>query len=141
MTQTLSIDDRAKHIADDFAFLDDWEERYNHIIALGRALPPMSEALINDATKVRGCASQVWMSGEVSQGVFHLQAASDAAIVSGLIALLVELYDNAPISTARGFDIEAFFDILGLKSSLSAQRANGLAAMVERIKAHLAQPY
>lgn len=133
MKKTLSITDRADLVIEDFEFLDGWEERYNHIISLGRTLPTMPGHLINNITKVKGCASQVWMLGEVQDSILNLQASSDAAIVSGLIAILVYLFNDVPIEEAKNFDTHLFFDKIGLSSSLSAQRANGLAAMVNRL--------
>ena len=93
----MSIQDRADEIAADFEFLDDWETRYAHIIDLGKANPHLEPEERNEDTKVRGCASQVWMVlDEAPDGTLTIRAESDAMIVSGLIALLTRLYSGAP---------------------------------------------
>ncbi len=123
-----------EEIAEDFAFLDDWEARYGHVIELGRAMAPMDEALKVPATRVEGCMSQVWLHPEIHDGVFHFQGDSDALIVRGLIALLHALYDGVPVGEVAGIDAQAELARLGLNDHLSAQRSNGLRAMVERIR-------
>lgn len=131
----MNIETRASEIRDEFAFLSDWEERYGHLIDLGKALTPLEPHERNEANRVRGCASQVWLvSDPASDDHLHLRAESDAMIVSGLIALLLRLYDNAPRSEARNFDAKAFLDGIGVSEALSAQRANGLASMLARIR-------
>ena len=132
----MSITTRADEIRDEFAFLTDWEERYGHLIDLGKALPPLDEAERVEANRVRGCASQVWfVSDTASDDRLHLRAESDAMIVSGLIALLLRLYDGAERTEALDFNARAFFDEIGVKEALSSQRANGLASMLARIEA------
>ena len=121
-------------IADTFAFLDDWEERYRHVIELGRAMPPMDPALQVPATKVEGCASQVWILPRIEDGRFDFQGDSDALIVRGLIAVLHALYSGIPVTEVAAIDAHAELGRLGLDSHLSAQRSNGLRAMVERIR-------
>lgn len=123
----------------DFELLDDWEDRYRHVIELGRALPPMDQALKTAATKVSGCASQVWIYSTVHATPdgkkLALEGDSDALIVKGLIAIVFIMF--APL-TAReivDFDALAQFKKLGLQDHLTPQRANGLASMVARIKA------
>ena len=123
-----------EEIAEDFAFLDDWEDRYGHVIDLGRAMPELDPALKVPATKVDGCMSQVWLHPEISDGVFHFQGDSDALIVRGLIALLHALYDGLPVAAVAQVDAQAELARLGLNDHLSAQRSNGLRAMVERIR-------
>ncbi|MGL4321984.1 MAG: SufE family protein, partial [Paracoccaceae bacterium] len=85
-------------IADTFAFLDDWEDRYRHVIELGRAMPPLDDAFKVPATKVDGCASQVWIRPQIAQGAFDFQGESDAMIVRGLIAILHALYAGLPVA-------------------------------------------
>lgn len=121
-------------IAETFAFLDDWEERYRHVIELGKALPPMDEALKVPATKVEGCASQVWLLPRVEEGRFGFQGDSDAIIVRGLIAVLHALYDGLTPQEVAAVDAPAEFARLGLSDNLSAQRSNGLRAMIARIR-------
>lgn len=121
-------------IAETFEFLDDWEDRYAHVIEMGRDMDPLDEALRVPATKVNGCASQVWLMPEVTDGLFHFKGASDAMIVSGLIAILQALYNGVPVDRVRAIDARAEFERLGLNDHLSAQRSNGLRAMIERIR-------
>ena len=123
-----------EEIAETFDFLDDWEDRYRHVIELGRAMPPMDEALCVPATKVEGCASQVWIMPRVENGIFDFQGESDAMIVRGLIAILHALYSGVPVGQVGRIDAQAELARLGLDEHLSSQRSNGLRAMVERIR-------
>ena len=120
-------------IADTFAFLDDWEDRYRHVIDLGRAMPPLDAALKVPAFKVDGCASQVWIRPLVEAGRFDFQGDSDAMIVRGLIAILHALYAGLPVHEVRNVDAGAELARLGLHDHLSSQRSNGLRSMVQRI--------
>ena len=121
-------------IADTFEFLDNWEDRYRHVIELGRAMPPMDAALQVPATKVEGCASQVWIMPQIEQGRFDFQGDSDALIVRGLIAVLHALYSGLPVEEVPKVDAPAELGRLGLDAHLSAQRSNGLRAMIKRIR-------
>lgn len=123
-----------EEIAETFAFLDDWEDRYRHVIELGRALPPMDPALQVPATKVEGCASQVWLLPQTNDGRFDFQGDSDALIVRGLVAVLHALYAGVPVDEVPQIDAVAELGRLGLDEHLSAQRSNGLRAMVQRIR-------
>ena len=127
-----------EEIAETFEFLDDWEDRYRHVIELGRAMAPLDPALRVPATKVEGCASQVWLhpriEGQGDAAVFDFDGASDAMIVSGLIAVLKALYGGLTLAEVAAVDARAEFGRLGLTDHLSAQRSNGLRAMVERIE-------
>lgn len=123
-----------EEVVEDFEFLEDWEDRYRMVIELGKALVPLPEALKVPATKVEGCASQVWLHMTPEDGVFHFQGESDAMIVSGLIAVLHKLYDGLPMSEIASVDAKAELGRLGLNEHLSAQRSNGLRAMIERIQ-------
>ncbi len=126
-------------IADTFEFLDDWEDRYRHLIELGRAMPPLTDALKLPATKVLGCASQVWIvpaiAGAGAAARFDFQGDSDALIVRGLIAVLHALYGGQTLAQVMATDAGAELARLGLHDHLSAQRSNGVRAMVERIRA------
>ena len=122
-------------LAEEFELLGDWEERYRHVIDLGRELEPLSAEEHNEANKVRGCASQVWLATEPRAGRLGLRGDSDAHIVRGLIAILLRLYaDRTPDEILR-FDARTALAELGLSAALSTQRSNGLSAMLERIKA------
>jgi len=135
-------------IAETFAFLDDWEDRYRHVIELGRALPPLPDALKVPLNKVEGCASQVWLfpriEGSGPQAVFDFDGESDAMIVRGLIAVLHALYAGRPVAEIPALDAEGALAGLGLAEHLSAQRSNGLRAMVARLRSvarlHLETP-
>lgn len=121
-------------IAETFDFLDDWEDRYRHVIELGRALAPMPEALKVPANKVSGCASQVWLYPQIEAGRFDFLGDSDAMIVRGLIGVLHALYAGRPLAEVPGIDAAGALKRLGLDEHLSSQRSNGLRSMVERIK-------
>ncbi|MBO6605162.1 MULTISPECIES: SufE family protein [Paracoccaceae] len=125
-------------IAETFEFLDDWEDRYRHVIELGKAMDPLEEAFRVPATKVDGCASQVWIlpriDGQGPDAVFSFQGESDAMIVRGLIAVLHALYSGLTVDEVLKVDAGGELARLGLNDHLSAQRSNGLRAMVERIR-------
>jgi cysteine desulfuration protein SufE len=130
----MNIDD----LIADFELLDDWEERYRYVIELGRDLAPMPDALKSAATKVSGCASQVWIYSTKVDDRLHLQGDSDALIVKGLIAIAFMIFAPLPVSEIPQVDAQALFAKLGLKDHLTPQRSNGLASMVARIKADAA---
>ena len=132
----ISIDE----IAENFTLLDDWEDRYRYVIELGDGLAPLTDAEHAPETKVRGCASQVWLVSRTEPGgahdpVLHFRGDSDAHIVRGLIAILLAIYSGKPASDVVNIDAEALFSRLGLREHLTQQRSNGLASMVERIRA------
>ena len=126
--------DAFEEIAETFEFLDDWEDRYAHVIDMGREMEPLDDAYKVPATKVDGCASQVWLVPTVEDGVFAFKGASDAMIVSGLIAILRALYNGLTVAEVQAVDARAELERLGLNDHLSAQRSNGLRAMIERIR-------
>lgn len=129
------IDTELEGLAAEFELLGDWEERYRHVIDLGRGLAPLSEAERSDENKVRGCASQVWLVTErTPDGRLAFRGDSDAHIVRGLIAILLQLYSNRTPADILAFDAKAGIEQLGLAGALSTQRSNGLAAMVQRIR-------
>ena len=125
--------DGFEDLVDIFEFLDDWEDRYRHVIDLGKALPDMPKALKVSATKVDGCASQVWLHITVEDGLLTFIGESDAIIVRGLIAVLITLYSGLQISEIGKVDVVSELGRLGLNEHLSSQRSNGLRAMVARI--------
>jgi cysteine desulfuration protein SufE len=127
-------------IIDNFALLDDWDDRYRYVIELGRELEPLPEAARTDRNKVQGCASQVWLTTNVTpngQGgpVLTFAGDSDAHIVRGLIAILFAFYSGKPARDIVEGDAIALFNRLGLREHLTPQRSNGFKSMVERIKA------
>ncbi|QGM47414.1 SufE family protein [Methylocystis heyeri] len=122
-----------------FDLLDEWEDRYRYLIELGRTLEPLSQDAYNEENKVRGCASQVWLVTEAAhddkgQPVLIFHGDSDAIIVKGLVALVLALYSRKSPASILETDAVPLFTDLGLAQHLSTQRANGLRAMVERIK-------
>jgi cysteine desulfuration protein SufE len=125
-------------LAETFAFLDTWEDRYRHVIELGRAMAPMPDALKTPATKVDGCASQVWLQpvikGQGPQAQFDFLGDSDAMIVRGLIAVLHSLYSGLTLAQVLEVDAPAELARLGLDAHLSAQRSNGVRAMIGRVR-------
>ena len=125
-------------IAETFEFLDDWEDRYRHVIELGKAFPDLDPAFQVPAFKVDGCASQVWLrpmiEGQGAAARFDFQGTSDAMIVRGLIAVLHALYAGLPLAELAQVDAAAELARLGLNDHLSSQRSNGLRAMVQRIR-------
>ena len=128
-----------EELVEDFEFLEDWEDRYRHVIDQGKAMAPLAEALRVPATKVEGCASQVWLHANFDEGRLHFDGASDAMIVSGLIAVLRVLYNGLTAKEVLAVDARAEMERLGLNDHLSAQRSNGLRAMIGRIKETAAQ--
>jgi len=133
MAETMT--EELAEIAEDFDFLDTWEDRYRHILDLGKQLEPLSPAEHSELHKVRGCASQVWLVRDPApEGRLAFRGDSDAHLVRGLIALLLRLYSGRRPAEILAFDASAAVERLGLKEALSSQRANGLVAMVERIR-------
>jgi cysteine desulfuration protein SufE len=128
-----------EELIENFSFLDDWEDRYRYLIELGRALPPLDDSERTAQTKVRGCASQVWLisqaEGTGPGAILTFRGDSDAHIVRGLIAVLFALYSGRKASEILGIDEKGVFARLGLNDHLTPQRSNGLASMVARIKA------
>lgn len=121
-------------IVEDFEFLDDWEDRYRHVIEMGKAMDPLEDAFKVPATKVEGCASQVWLVSTVADGAYTFRGDSDAMIVRGLIAVVLALFNGLSVDEIAEVNAEAELARLGLNDHLSAQRSNGVRAMVERIK-------
>jgi len=120
-------------IADEFSVFDDWMDRYQFIIELGRKLPPYPDAWADDAHRVPGCQSRVWLEAEVRDGRLYLAGASDAAIVSGLVALLLRVYSGRTAAEIAATD-PVFLKDLGLIEALSTNRGNGIAAMARKIR-------
>ncbi len=121
-------------IEDAFELIDDWEERYRYVIELGRELPELDEALRTSATKVEGCASQVWIATSVNDNRLSVQGDSDAMIVRGLVAILLAYYNGRALTDVPALDPTAYLKRLQLAEHLTPQRANGLNAMVKRIQ-------
>ena len=134
-TASMAIDE----ILDNFALLDEWDDRYRYIIELGRGLAPLPDQARNDNNKVQGCASQVWLETTVKPNgaggpALTFVGDSDAHIVRGLIAILFALYSGKTAKEILSLDALAVFDKLGLREHLTPQRSNGLRSMVNRIR-------
>lgn len=121
-------------LLDDFALFDDWEERYRYIIELGNGLAPLSDDEHSEGNKVPGCVSQVWLVTEYEADRLRFRGDSDAHIVRGLVAILLDLFNNKTPDEISGFDAEAAFNQLGLGEHLTPQRSNGFYSMVQRIR-------
>ncbi len=130
-------------IIDDFAYLDDWEDRYRYVIELGKVLPDLPLTERTEETKVKGCVSQVWLVSETVPGdpgdpVMVYRGDSDAHIVRGLVAIVLAASSGKKASDVGALDEGALLSRLGLGENLTPQRANGLRSMVLRIKTHAA---
>jgi cysteine desulfuration protein SufE len=133
--QSMNIDE----ILDNFSLLDAWDDRYRYVIELGRMLEPLPESERNEANKVQGCASQVWLATQRRADgdggpVLNFVGDSDAHIVRGLIAILFAIYSGKNARDILATDAVALFDRMGLREHLTPQRSNGFRSMVERIK-------
>jgi len=122
-------------IVDTLGFFDGWEERYKYIIDLGKQLPVMDDALKTQERLISGCQSQVWIEPYQIDGKLYFDVASDAFIVSGLLALVMAAYNGKTPAEVLAFDMEAFFTDVDLIKHLSPSRGNGLRSMVARINA------
>lgn len=125
-------------LVSEFAFFDDWMERYQHIIDMGRRLPEFPETERDEQLKVKGCQSQVWLDSAVEGDRIYLRAVSDSAIVSGLIAMLLRVYSGRSAGEILGHQ-PRFIDELGLTKHLSPTRSNGLHAMIKTIYSRAAE--
>ena len=126
-------------IRDNFALLDDWDDRYRYVIELGRTLDPMPDAEHSAQNKLQGCVSQVWLSKQLDRSsgnepVLNYLGDSDAHIVRGLIAILLTLYSGRTPREILATDATQVFDEFGFRDHLTPQRSNGLRSMVERIR-------
>ena len=130
-----SADAAQAGIADEFAFVGDWTERYQYLIDLGRKLPPFPPALQTEENKVQGCQSQVWLVAEGGRERIDFRAISDSAIVSGLIALLLRVYSGRSAQEILATE-PRFIEVIGLAKHLSPTRSNGLSAMLQTVKEH-----
>jgi len=130
-------------IREDFASLEEWEDRYRYVIELGHALEPLSAAAHNNANKVRGCVSQVWLecestSNDDGRTTLHYRGDSDSHLVRGLIAIAIALFSDRTPEEILATDAHGAFRGLGLEQHLTPQRSNGVRAMIERIRSDAA---
>lgn len=138
MTTTMTLAQTQQDLVDEFAMFTDWQDRYEHLIELGKDLPLIAPELKVDANLVRGCQSRVWLNAEVSTALdmtkrIHFTADSDAMITKGIVALLVRVYNDRTPHEILGASTE-FIDRIGLREHLSPNRANGLSAMIDQMK-------
>lgn len=128
----MEINHRIDELKSEFSQFSDWEDKYKHIISLGKALVEMPEELKTEENKVKGCQSQVWLHADLKDGKIIFQADSDAAIVKGIVSVLVRVYSNSTPEEVLATKPE-FLDEIGLRQHLSMSRANGLSSMVKQI--------
>ncbi len=129
-----TIDEIQAEIVEDFSFLPEWDERYAYLIELGQQMAPLPVEYRTEENIVRGCQSTVWLYRECQDGKVLLKSDSDSLIVKGLAALLMKVYSGQPAEDILTTDL-TFFEGTGLSKHLSSQRANGLMAMIDEIKA------
>lgn len=128
----MEINARIEKLITEFKSFSDWEERYKYIIQLGKDLAPMEETHKVEANKVKGCQSQVWLFAHLNNGVITFEADSDAAIVKGIVSILVRIYSGSTPAEILATKPD-FLDDIGLRQHLSMSRANGLTSMVKQI--------
>ena len=129
-----NIPNDIQDLIDDFAFLGDWEERYMHVIDMGKSMAPLQAAEKTDIHKVKGCVSQVWLVSEIDDGKLIFRGDSDAHIVKGLVAVVLRIFSNRTPSEIMDINAAKILKALELDEHLSPQRSNGLKAMIERIQ-------
>lgn len=130
----MSVQDDIEILVDEFDLLGDWEQRYRYLIDMGKALPPFPENARDDAHRVKGCVSQVWLVTRRDGDRLIFEADSDAHIVRGLAALLIRLYSGRTAVEIRSVDARDVLARIGLAEHLSPQRSNGLNSMIARIQ-------
>lgn len=129
----MTIKEKQADIIKDFEFLDDWEQKYEYIIDLGKSLPPLPEDKKTEDNLIKGCQSQVWIDAEMRDGKLYFTADSDGILPKGIVALLTSVFSGHPLQEVLDADF-SFIDEIGLKEFLSPSRANGLTAMTKQIK-------
>ena len=129
----MSLKDRQDEIVSQFSMFDDWLDKYEYLIDLGKNMAPFPESLKTEDRLVKGCQSRVWLEAKIAEGRMELTADSDALITKGIIALLVYVYSGSKVEEVANDDF-SFIDKLGLKENLSPTRSNGLVSMIEKIR-------
>lgn len=124
-----------EEIIDDIAFFDDWEQRYQYIIDLGKSIPSIDENLKTDDRLVRGCQSSVWLLSKEEDGKLQFQVDSDAVIVNGLLALVMAVFNDKTSTQILAFDIDGYFKALDLERHITPARGNGLRSIVLKVRA------
>lgn len=123
-----------EELTENFELLEDWEDKYRYIIDLGEKLPPLDEKFKTEKWKVRGCTSQVWLVPEIKNGIISFKGDSDAAIVKGIVSIVLMIFSNKSAQAIKEIAVENIFAKLGLEEHLSPSRRNGLVSMVEKIR-------
>ncbi len=133
MTTIMTLAQTQQDLIDEFAMFSDWQDRYEHLIELGKDLPLIAPEHKTDDNLVRGCQSRVWLHAASQNGLVHFTADSDAMITKGIVALLVRVFNDRTPQEILGASTE-FIDKIGLRAHLSPNRANGLSAMIDQMK-------
>ncbi len=128
-----TITQKAEEVKEEFAFFDEWMDKYNHLIDMGKNLPLIDEQYRQKQYLISGCQAQVWLHARFEDGVIHFRADSDAIITKGIVQLLIRVLSGETPQAIIDADL-AFLDEIGLKEHLSPTRANGLASMVKQMK-------
>ena len=128
-----TIKERQEVLVEEFEFFDEWMDKYNHIIEMGKSLDALPEEKKNDDLLVQGCQSKVWLHAEKSGDNVLFQADADAIIAKGIVAMLIDVFDNQPAKEVAVADL-GFLEAIGLKDHLSPTRANGLMSMIKQMK-------
>ena len=123
-----------EELTENFELLEDWEDKYRYIIDLGEKLPPLDEKFKTEEWKVRGCTSQVWLVPEIKNGIISFKGDSDAAIVKGIVSIVLMIFSNKSAQAIKEIAVDNIFAKLGLEEHLSPSRRNGLVSMVEKIR-------
>jgi len=129
----VTIKDIQEEIIEEFSMFDDWEERYQYMIDLGKTLPLIDEQYKTDSNIIKGCQSKVWVHAEMEEDKIAFTADSDAIITKGIIAILIRVFSNQHPKDILDADT-SFIDVIGLKEHLSPTRANGLVSMIKQLK-------
>ena len=129
----MSIQEAEKQLIESFSLFEDWMEKYNYLIELGKELPPMDKAYKEDKYLIRGCQAQVWLHARMKDGRLIFSADSDALITKGIVALLIQVLSDQPPGEIIQSDL-SFLDKIGLKEHLSQTRSNGLLSMIKQMK-------
>lgn len=129
----MTLEERKQEIVEEFSAYDEWLDKYEYLIELGKNLEPYPEADKTEEHLIKGCQSRVWLSSEVKDGKLFFKADSDAIITKGIISLLISVYSGRTAAEIKADDF-GFISLIGLKENLSPTRANGLVSMIEKIK-------
>jgi cysteine desulfuration protein SufE len=132
-TKQMTIKEKQDALVSDFAFIEDWEQKYEYIIDLGKTLPSLPDEDKTDENLIMGCQSKVWLTGHYQDGLLHFSADSDGILPKGIVAMLVDIYNGQPVKDIVDSGFE-FIQQIGLQEFLSPSRANGLMAMTKKIK-------